>query len=53
MLVKDLDLDDYLFGIGDAAFTKAEQDDIRERINTEMLEIFYARNLHKGNSSEI
>ena len=53
MIVKDLDLDDYLFGIGDAAFTKAEQDDIRERINTEMLEIFYARNLHKGNSSEI
>ena len=53
MMVKDLDLDNYLFGEGETAFDDAGQDDIRERIQTEMLEIFYGRNMQKGNADEI
>lgn len=53
MIVKDIELDNYLFGIGDAAFNSSEQDDIRERLETEMLEIFYGRNMQKGCADEI
>ncbi|MBT8142997.1 MAG: adenosylmethionine decarboxylase [Gammaproteobacteria bacterium] len=53
MLLKELELDNYLFGEGVSAFDTAEQDDIRERLRTEMLEIFYGRNMQKGCASEI
>jgi S-adenosylmethionine decarboxylase len=45
MLLKDFDLDDYLFGIEVNDLTKAEQRDIRQRLRREMLEIYYGRNV--------
>ncbi len=53
MIVKELILDNYLFGIGAAAFDEAQKTDIKERLRQEMLEIFYARNMQKGCASEI
>jgi S-adenosylmethionine decarboxylase len=45
MLIKQLDMDDYLFGAGTAEFSEREADDIRKNVRREMHEIFYAHNL--------
>lgn len=45
MLLKDFDIDNYLFGAGRDDFTAAELDSIKDELQTEMLEIFYSRNL--------
>ena len=45
MLLKDFDLDNYLFGAGKEDFSEAELQDIESRLRREMLEIFYSRNL--------
>ncbi len=45
MILKDFDLDDYLFGSGVADFTEAEKRTIRRRLKKEMAEIFYGRNI--------
>jgi S-adenosylmethionine decarboxylase len=48
MILKDFDLNDYLFGIGKNEFTPDEQLVIEERIEREMAEIFYGRNIAEG-----
>jgi S-adenosylmethionine decarboxylase len=45
MLLKDFDIDNYLFGAGREEFSDKELADIEERLRKEMLEIFYSRNL--------
>lgn len=45
MLLDDLDLDNYLFGTDDDELDPAEANAIRERLEMEMLEIFYGRNM--------
>ncbi len=48
MILKDFDLDNYLFGNTQADLTPLEARRIRERVRREMTEIFYGRNLKKG-----
>ena len=45
LLLKDFDLDNYLFGVGVEAFSEADVEDIKKRLKREMLEIFYGRNM--------
>ena len=45
MLLKDFDIDNYLFGAGVDEFNAEELEDIESRLRKEMLEIFYSRNL--------
>ncbi len=45
MRLKDLSLDDYLFGIGADAMSAAEKRRVTRQVEHEMLEIFYGRNL--------
>jgi S-adenosylmethionine decarboxylase len=45
MLLKDFDIDNYLFGAGADEFNAEELEDIESRLRKEMLEIFYSRNL--------
>ncbi len=47
MLLKEFKLDSYLFGEGGKRLSESEKKDIRERLNREMLEIFYGRNIAK------
>jgi S-adenosylmethionine decarboxylase len=44
MLLKECNLDNYVFGTGVEALSPEEQRDIRTRLRQEMLEIFYGRN---------
>lgn len=48
MLLKEFDLDNYLFGTGVDELTPKEEKQIRERLQREMAEIFYGRNLKRG-----
>jgi S-adenosylmethionine decarboxylase len=48
MLLKEFDLDNYLFGVELEDITPKEQNRITERLKREMLEIFYGRNIQKG-----
>ena len=48
MMLKEFDLDDYLFGIGKEALTAAEQRKIRAQVKKEMLEMYYGRNLRRS-----
>jgi S-adenosylmethionine decarboxylase len=48
MILKDFDLDDYLFGLGKSDYAKKEQKTIERRIRREMAEIFYGRNLPRA-----
>jgi len=48
MLLKEFNLDDYLFGSGEEAFSDVDLDHIRQRLHQEMLEIFYGRNLRQS-----
>jgi S-adenosylmethionine decarboxylase len=45
MMLKEIDLDDYLFGVGKEALSAAEQRKIRTKVQCEMLEMFYGRNM--------
>ncbi|HET7650701.1 MAG TPA: adenosylmethionine decarboxylase [Gammaproteobacteria bacterium] len=53
MILKEFDLDNYLFGTGADELKPKEADKIRQRLKNEMLEIFYGRNIRKGSQSEI
>ncbi len=48
MLLKDFDLDNYLFSVNKQDISPREQADIERRLRQEMAEIFYGRNLRKG-----
>jgi S-adenosylmethionine decarboxylase len=48
MLLKDFNLDSYLFGIDADDISPREQRRIADALKREMLEIFYGRNLNKG-----
>jgi len=45
MLLKDFDIDNYIFGAGREEFSETELADIERRLKQEMLEIFYSRNV--------
>lgn len=45
MLLKQFDMENYLFGDGADAFSEDEQKDIAKRLKKEMQEIFYSRNM--------
>ncbi|MBS0287586.1 MAG: adenosylmethionine decarboxylase [Proteobacteria bacterium] len=45
MLLKDFDLDNYLFGMQANMLTEDERQEIRGQLKREMLEIFYGKNL--------
>lgn len=47
MMLKEIDLDDYLFGVGKEAMSEAEQRKIRTQVRKEMLEMFYGRNMSR------
>lgn len=47
MMLKQFDLDNYLFGIDARSLPPQEQSLIRRRLQHEMLEIFYGRNITK------
>ncbi len=48
MMLKEFDLDDYLFGIDKDDLDSREQLEIEERLHREMVEIFYGRNLSRN-----
>jgi S-adenosylmethionine decarboxylase len=48
MLLKEFDLDSYLFGVDADDIPPREQRHIADALKREMLEIFYGRNLNKG-----
>jgi len=48
MSLKEHDLDSYLFGIDKDDLSPREQRQINERLNREMAEIFYGRNMKRG-----
>ena len=48
MMLKEIDLDDYLFGVGKEALSDAEQYKIRTQVREEMLEMFYGRNMSRS-----
>lgn len=45
MLLKEFDLDHYLFGVAKKELPKKDKQKIKKRIKKEMLEIFYGRNI--------
>lgn len=47
MKLKELDLDTYLFGEGAAELPPREAKRIRDRVNHEIMEIFYGRNIQR------
>ena len=53
MLLKNLPLDNYLFGAGVDAFNNEERKIIKEKLRHEMAEIFYGRNMTAGSIDEI
>ncbi|HET7395695.1 MAG TPA: adenosylmethionine decarboxylase [Gammaproteobacteria bacterium] len=52
MILKQFDLDNYLFGTGADELKPQEAELIRQRLKNEMLEIFYGRNIQKGSQAE-
>lgn len=53
MILKNLDLDNYLFGTGVDELSSKEAKRIRERVEYELFEIFYGRNMKRGSKAEI
>jgi len=47
MILKEFDLDNYLFGISKKDLSANEKKRIKQRLKKEMLEIFYGRNISK------
>jgi len=48
MLLKEFDLDNYLFGTGVEALSRRDARQIETRLKREMAEIFYGRNMRRG-----
>jgi S-adenosylmethionine decarboxylase len=48
MVLKEFDLDNYLFGIRAVDLKPRGRREIIERVKREMMEIFYGRNIQKG-----
>jgi S-adenosylmethionine decarboxylase len=48
MMLKDFRLDNYLFGVDADDVSPNEQHVITQRLRREMLEIFYSRNMSRG-----
>ncbi|MCY1442677.1 S-adenosylmethionine decarboxylase proenzyme [compost metagenome] len=49
MLLKEFDLDNYLFGDATSNLSAEQRQQVEERVRHEMLEIFYGRNMpHKA-----
>ena len=46
MMLKEFDLNNYLFGEGEGALSRDEQDRIESRLRNEMTEIFYGMNIN-------
>lgn len=53
MILRDPDLNSYLFGAGVEELNPREAERIRQRLENEMQEIFSGRNLKKGSPAEI
>ncbi|MHB1544098.1 MAG: adenosylmethionine decarboxylase [Gammaproteobacteria bacterium] len=53
MILKEFELLNYLFGTEQDAVSADEADRIRERVKTEMLEIFNGRNMRRGSLAQI
>lgn len=49
MLLKNFELDDYLFGDATRNLSYEQRRDVEERLRHEMLEIFYGRNMPNSN----
>jgi len=47
MILKEFDLDNYLFGMAKKEFEPTERKKIKQRVKREMSEIFYGRNISK------
>jgi S-adenosylmethionine decarboxylase len=47
MMLKEFDLDTYLFGVDAKDLDQKEQKKIRRRLEREMLEIFFGQNINK------
>lgn len=47
MLLKDFDIDNYLFGVGQQGYSEKELKSIEKQLRQEMSEIFYGRNIGK------
>ncbi|MFN3234807.1 MAG: adenosylmethionine decarboxylase [Gammaproteobacteria bacterium] len=45
MILKEFDIDNYLFGAGEDEFSDKQLENIRTQLRREMLEIFYGRNI--------
>ncbi len=45
MLLKDFELENYLFGDATRTLSTEQREQVTERLKHEMLEIFYARNM--------
>jgi len=45
MILKEFDLDNYLFGVREKELSLQENKEIKDRIKKEMLEIFYSKNI--------
>ena len=45
MMIKDNDLNNYLFGLSTDNLTSEQQNEIHDKLRKEMSEIFYARNM--------
>ena len=45
MMLKEFDLDNYLFGITEDELSAREIKEIKHQLKQEMMEIFYGRNL--------
>jgi len=48
MMLKEIDLDDYLFGVEKETMSEAERYKIRRLVTKEMLEMFYGRNMSRS-----
>ncbi|HEB77080.1 MAG TPA: S-adenosylmethionine decarboxylase, partial [Methylothermaceae bacterium] len=44
MMLKEFDLDDYLFDPDDVILSPSEREAVRQKVQREMAEIFYGRN---------
>jgi S-adenosylmethionine decarboxylase len=47
MLLKEIELDNYIFGIDEVDLSTASRKKIHKALENEMLEIFYGRNLSR------
>ncbi|MCK8059409.1 MULTISPECIES: adenosylmethionine decarboxylase [unclassified Fusibacter] len=53
LLLKDFDLDNYLFGVKKKDLEPKERKKVKESLKKEMLEVFYGRNIPKGKMEDL